>query len=106
MGRRHRHGCNPRVPHGQAPACFARKKFLYNLKAGPAGGRLRRPSSAGSHSMAQSARVLYGTEADCRRCHSSLDREAKVVTTSSRQPTLGVMVAWLEAEPGPAKARP
>jgi hypothetical protein len=27
----------------------AREKFLYELKAGPAGGRLRRPSSAGSN---------------------------------------------------------
>jgi hypothetical protein len=26
----------------------AREDFLYELKAGPAGGRLRRPSSAGS----------------------------------------------------------
>jgi hypothetical protein len=26
----------------------AREEFLYELKAGPAGGRLRRPSSAGS----------------------------------------------------------
>jgi hypothetical protein len=26
---------------------FAREEFLYELKAGPAGGRLRRPSSAG-----------------------------------------------------------
>jgi hypothetical protein len=26
----------------------AREEFLYTLKAGPAGGRLRRPSSAGS----------------------------------------------------------
>jgi hypothetical protein len=25
-----------------------REEFLYELKAGPAGGRLRRPSSAGS----------------------------------------------------------
>jgi hypothetical protein len=28
----------------------ARKKFLYDFKAGPAGGRLRRPSSAGEPS--------------------------------------------------------
>jgi hypothetical protein len=35
-------------PHRQALACSARKKFLYHFKAGPAGGRLRRPSSAGS----------------------------------------------------------
>ena len=27
---------------------FAWEEFLYELKAGPAGGRLRRPSSAGS----------------------------------------------------------
>jgi hypothetical protein len=27
---------------------FAREEFLYELKAGPAGGRLRRPSSAGN----------------------------------------------------------
>jgi hypothetical protein len=27
----------------------AREDFLYELKAGPAGGRLRRPSSAGGH---------------------------------------------------------
>jgi hypothetical protein len=26
---------------------WAREEFLYELKAGPAGGRLRRPSSAG-----------------------------------------------------------
>jgi hypothetical protein len=26
----------------------AREEFLYELKAGPAGGRLRRPSSAGT----------------------------------------------------------
>jgi hypothetical protein len=33
--------------HGQ-PIEAARRKFLYHFKAGPAGGRLRRPSSAGS----------------------------------------------------------
>jgi hypothetical protein len=29
----------------------SREKFLYELKAGPAGGRLRRPSSAGGTTM-------------------------------------------------------
>ena len=29
----------------------AREEFLYELKAGPAGGRLRRPSSAGNTTM-------------------------------------------------------
>jgi len=27
-------GCNACVPHRQALACFARKKFLYHFKAG------------------------------------------------------------------------
>ena len=34
-------------PVQQSSHC-AREEFLYELKAGPAGGRLRRPSSAGS----------------------------------------------------------
>jgi len=35
-------------PLGRVGAGEARwEKFLYELKAGPAGGRLRRPSSAG-----------------------------------------------------------
>jgi UTRA domain len=34
--------------HGRPIDADARKKFLYHFKAGPAGGRLRRPSSAGS----------------------------------------------------------
>jgi hypothetical protein len=34
-------------PVQQSNHC-AREDFLYELKAGPAGGRLRRPSSAGS----------------------------------------------------------
>ena len=33
----------------------AREEFLYELKAGPAGGRLRRPSSAGSTTTAADA---------------------------------------------------
>jgi hypothetical protein len=38
------------------------EEFLYTLKAGPAGGRLRRPSSAGSHS----AGVPYRPQAPSR----------------------------------------
>jgi hypothetical protein len=41
----------------------AREEFLYELKAGPAGGRLRRPSSAGSTRLAdQPGRVSYQGE--------------------------------------------
>jgi hypothetical protein len=36
----------------------AREEFLYELKAGPAGGRLRRPSSAGINSVNRNA---YGS---------------------------------------------
>jgi hypothetical protein len=35
----------------------AREDFLYELKAGPAGGRLRRPSSAGSDTTATGERA-------------------------------------------------
>ena len=45
-GRKAKHAS---VPFRHAYAIELRcKKFLYELKAGPAGGRLRRPSSAGS----------------------------------------------------------
>jgi hypothetical protein len=38
------------VPLRHVPAGEVRwENFLYELKAGPAGGRLRRPSSAGRH---------------------------------------------------------
>jgi hypothetical protein len=36
----------------------ARDDFLYELKAGPAGGRLRRPSSAGNDATAPGNRLV------------------------------------------------
>jgi hypothetical protein len=35
----------------------AREEFLYELKAGPAGGRLRRPSSAGNPTATGAGRL-------------------------------------------------
>jgi hypothetical protein len=43
-GRDAKHG----VPLRRVRAGELREEFLYELKAGPAGGRLRRPSSAGN----------------------------------------------------------
>ena len=40
----------------------AREEFLYELKAGPAGGRLRRPSSAGGTIARNRGRRLTGLQ--------------------------------------------
>jgi hypothetical protein len=40
-----------------------REEFLYELKAGPAGGRLRRPSSAGRPEPALDAYIYLRTPA-------------------------------------------
>ena len=50
----------------------AREEFLYELKAGPAGGRLRRPSSAGSTRLA-GAGVRFISDADARATNLSVD---------------------------------
>jgi hypothetical protein len=39
-----------------------REEFLYELKAGPAGGRLRRPSSAGNDAAATGSQLIFTEE--------------------------------------------
>jgi hypothetical protein len=53
----------------------AREEFLYELKAGPAGGRLRRPSSAGRATLGASGLIREPGHT----CNSSADPNGRLL---------------------------